>query len=86
MADELQARVAQSGIDGFNLMRTVTPESYVDFVDLVVPVLQDRGVYKRDYAQGTLRHKLFGEGAKLPTRHAGAARRYDAATAEEATA
>jgi FMN-dependent oxidoreductase (nitrilotriacetate monooxygenase family) len=86
VADELQARVAQSGIDGFNLMRTVTPESYVDFVDRVVPVLQDRGVYKRDYAEGSLRHKLFGEGAKLPTRHAGAARRYDAATAEEAAA
>jgi len=48
----------------------VTPESFTDFVDLVVPELQRRGVYKRDYAAGTLREKLYGSGRMLlPTDH-----------------
>ena len=43
--------------------------SYVDFV---VPELQDRGRYKTAYAEGSLRHKLFGQGDRLPARHAAA--------------
>ncbi|NUU03838.1 LLM class flavin-dependent oxidoreductase [Herbaspirillum robiniae] len=78
VADELEAWVADTGIDGFNLTRTVTPESFEDFVDLVIPVLQERGSYKRDYAQGTLREKLFGGGATLPTAHIGAGFRANA--------
>jgi hypothetical protein len=31
------------------------PETFADFVDLVVPELQKRGRYKLDYAPGTLR-------------------------------
>ena len=62
--------VDETDIDGFNLAYAVTPESFVDFVDLVVPELQRRGVYKRDYAPGTLREKLFGSGrARLPANH-----------------
>jgi FMN-dependent oxidoreductase (nitrilotriacetate monooxygenase family) len=72
VADELQSWVDETGVDGFNLSRTVVPESYEDFVDLVVPELQQRGVYKTVYAPGTLRRKLFGEGDHLPERHAGA--------------
>lgn len=72
VADELQSWVEDTGIDGFNLSRTVVPESYDDFVDLVVPVLQERGVYKTAYAEGTLRQKLFGQGDRLPARHAAA--------------
>jgi len=62
IADELQSWVEDTDIDGFNLSRVVTPEGLEDFVDLVVPILQERGVYKRDYADGTLREKLFGPG------------------------
>ena len=72
VADELQAWVDEAGVDGFNLSRTVVPESYEDFVDLIVPELQNRGLYKTAYAPGTLRHKLFGAGDTLPERHAGA--------------
>jgi len=75
VADELIAWVEETGIDGFNLSRIVTPESLEDFVDLVVPLLQDRGVYKRDYAQGTLREKLFGD-ARLPETHPAASHRW----------
>lgn len=53
----------------------MTPESFEDFVDLVIPELQTRGSYKHDYAPGTLREKLFDGGARLPQRHAGAAYR-----------
>ena len=67
VADELESWVAETGIDGFNLARTVTPECYEDFIDLVIPELQSRGSYKTAYADGTLREKLFGAGrAALP--------------------
>jgi len=70
VADELQSWMDETGIDGFNLTRTVVPESYEDFVDLVVPELQSRGLYKTAYADGTLRSRLFGVGDLLPERHA----------------
>ena len=48
IADELQSWTEEAGVDGFNISRVVTPETLEDFVDLVVPILQERGVYKRD--------------------------------------
>jgi len=73
VADELESWIAETGLDGFNLTRIVTPESYEDFIDLVIPELQRRGSYKTAYEHGTLREKLFEEGnARLPERHAGA--------------
>ncbi len=59
-------------VDGFNLAYAVMPETFEDFVDLIVPELQRRGVYKRDYRPGTLREKLFGAAARLPKSHPGA--------------
>ncbi|MEN4752044.1 LLM class flavin-dependent oxidoreductase [Pseudomonas sp. Ps21-P2] len=76
VADELESWIAETGLDGFNLTRIVTPESYEDFIDLVIPELQRRGSYKTAYEHGTLREKLFEDGdARLPERHAGAAYR-----------
>ncbi|MBO9135570.1 LLM class flavin-dependent oxidoreductase [Rhizobium sp. L80/93] len=72
VADELQDWIVEGEIDGFNLTRTVMPESYEDFIEYVVPALQDRGIYKTEYAEGSLRNRLFGEGNRLPSRHAGA--------------
>jgi len=72
VADELQSWIEETGADGFNLSRTVVPESYEDFVDLIVPELQNRGVYKTAYAEGSLRRKLFDAGDRLPARHAAA--------------
>ena len=69
VADELIAWVEQADVDGFILSRTVTPECFEDFVDLVVPELQRRGAYKEAYAAGTLREKLFGVGRLLPDTH-----------------
>ncbi len=69
VADELQAWVAEADVDGFNLSRTVAPECWVAAVDLLVPELQARGVYKTAYALGTYRHKLFGAGPRLKAPH-----------------
>lgn len=73
VADRLAAWVLDGGVDGFNLARTVAPESLRDFVDLVVPVLQERGHFKAEYAEGSLRQKLFGGSGRLPSSHPAAA-------------
>ncbi|MGQ3211870.1 MAG: LLM class flavin-dependent oxidoreductase [Shinella sp.] len=78
VADALEAWIAEGEIDGFNLARTVAPESYEDFINLVVPVLQERGRYKTAYGEGSLRSRLFGEGDRLPERHHGATYRANA--------
>ncbi len=69
VADGLARWMEEADIDGFNLTRLVAHESLEDFIDLVVPVLQERGLYKRGYGEGALRQKLFGGGNRLPDRH-----------------
>jgi len=69
IADTLTSWVEATGIDGFNLAYAVTPESFEDFVALVVPELQRRGVYKRDYRPGTYREKLFGRSPHIAPPH-----------------
>ena len=69
VADELQAWVEETDVDGFNLSSIVAPETFVDIVDLLVPELQARGLFKREYEDGSLRHKLFGEGDRLAEPH-----------------
>lgn len=71
VCDELISWVDEVGIDGFNLMRTVEPRGLNSFVDLVVPELQNRGRYKTEYVQGTLREKMGGR-ARLAETHHGA--------------
>lgn len=73
VADALVAWVSDADVDGFNLSRTVMPEGLDDVIALLVPELQARGLYKTEYAPGTYREKLFGEGPRLPNGH-GAAR------------
>ena len=76
VADELESWISETGLDGFNLTRIVTPESYVDFIELVIPELQRRGSYKTEYAQGTLREKVFHDTARLPSQHTGSTYRH----------
>ena len=73
VADELQSWIEEAEVDGFNLSRIVVPESYEDFIDIVIPELQNRGLYKTAYVEGALRRKLFGRGDRLPDRHAASA-------------
>ncbi len=77
VAEELIGWVEDTGVDGFNLAYAVTPETFTDFVDLVVPELQARGAYKTGYAPGTLREKLYGTGRhRLPDSHPAASFRH----------
>ena len=76
VADALMAWVDEADVDGFILSRTVTPECFTDVIDLVVPELQRRGVYKTAYAPGTLRAKLFDAGDRLLASHPAAAHRW----------
>ena len=75
VADLIEEWVADTDVDGFNLAYAVTPETFEDVVDHLVPELQRRGRYKMEYAPGTLREKLFGAGPRLPDAHAGARHR-----------
>lgn len=84
IADEMQAWIEETGIDGFNLSYTAMPASIQDFVDLVVPELQARGLYKTAYQEGTLRHKIFGKGDRSVVARALAQASLDADVAPEA--
>ena len=71
VADILQEFVEFSDADGFNLAYASTPASFEDVVEFIVPQLQKRGVYKNEYAKGSLRQKLFGKGDRLSSEHIG---------------
>jgi FMN-dependent oxidoreductase (nitrilotriacetate monooxygenase family) len=73
VAEELRAWVEETDVDGFNLAYALTPGTFADVADLVVPELQARGLFKHGYAPGTFREKLFGRGARLPSSHPAAA-------------
>ncbi|MFS2003165.1 LLM class flavin-dependent oxidoreductase [Duganella sp. CT11-25] len=60
VADQLEAWQDETGIDGFNLAFAVAHESMRDVVQLIVPELQRRGRYRKEYSAGTLREQLFG--------------------------
>jgi FMN-dependent oxidoreductase (nitrilotriacetate monooxygenase family) len=76
IADAIEGWVRETGIDGFNLRQFVTPGTIEDFVEYVVPALQDRGLYRTGYGDGTLRERFFdGGAATLPASHPGAAYR-----------
>ena len=69
VADALQDFAEYTDADGFNLAYATTPGTFEDVVRYIVPELQRRGAYKQEYAAGSLRHKLFGQGDRLPDWH-----------------
>lgn len=58
IADELQRWFLARGCDGFNVMPPYFPGALDDFVDRVVPILQERGLFRADYAGTALRDHL----------------------------
>ncbi|WP_145323778.1 LLM class flavin-dependent oxidoreductase [Paenibacillus xylanexedens] len=62
IADQIQEWYEGEAADGFNV-RTVVPNGLEDFVELVVPVLQERGLFRTEYEQDTLRGNL---GLEIP--------------------
>ncbi len=58
VADELAAWFQAGACDGFVLTPAHFPEALEDFVDGVVPLLRERGLFRTDYAGTTLRSHL----------------------------
>ena len=68
VADELERWIDVGGVDGFNLAYVVTPGTFEDFVDLVVPELRRRGRIEDAQDGATLRERLSGD-ATVPEWH-----------------
>jgi FMN-dependent oxidoreductase (nitrilotriacetate monooxygenase family) len=58
VADEMQAWLEGGACDGFVLAATHMPGTYEEFVRLVVPELQRRGVFRKKFTGTTLRENL----------------------------
>jgi alkanesulfonate monooxygenase SsuD/methylene tetrahydromethanopterin reductase-like flavin-dependent oxidoreductase (luciferase family) len=58
IADVLERWLVAGAADGFNVMPPFFPAQFDAFVDLVVPILQERGLFRTDYAGVTLRDHL----------------------------
>jgi len=58
VADRLEQWFAERACDGFVLSATHVPGAYEDFVAFVVPELQRRGLFRKDYTGRTLRENL----------------------------
>ena len=58
IADTLEEWFAGKAADGFNILPPYFPGAFDDFVDLVIPELQRRGLFRRDYQGNTLRDHL----------------------------
>ncbi len=72
VADELEAWITETGLDGFNLTYLSAHQTFADIVELLVPELQRRGLYREQYEAGTYREKLFAAGPRLSADHPGA--------------
>lgn len=75
VADGIAEWIDATDVDGLNMVRLVMPESLEGIVDHLVPELQNRGLFKAEYAEGPLRQKLTGR-ARLPETHPAARVRF----------
>jgi FMN-dependent oxidoreductase (nitrilotriacetate monooxygenase family) len=55
IADQLEEWFRSGAADGFNVMPPILPAGLSDFVDQVVPILRDRGLFRNEYEGRTLR-------------------------------
>jgi alkanesulfonate monooxygenase SsuD/methylene tetrahydromethanopterin reductase-like flavin-dependent oxidoreductase (luciferase family) len=58
IADQLEDWFVSGAVDGFNIMPPCLPGSLDDFVNLVIPELQRRGLFRTEYEGATLRENL----------------------------
>jgi alkanesulfonate monooxygenase len=58
VADEMEDWWRSKACDGFTLLQPVQPRGLREFVDLVVPELQRRGIFRKEYESSTLRGHL----------------------------
>lgn len=57
VADSLEEWFEEDGADGFNVNIDVFPEGLERFVDLAIPELQRRGLFRSEYSESTLRRR-----------------------------
>ncbi|AXG80913.1 LLM class flavin-dependent oxidoreductase [Streptomyces paludis] len=65
VADDIQRWFQEGAADGFNVMPDVLPSGFDDFADQLIPELQRRGLFRREYDDTTLRGHL---GLDVPDR------------------
>lgn len=58
IADQLEAIFLDEAADGFVISPAYIPGAFEDFVDLVIPELQRRGLFRKEYTGSTLREHL----------------------------
>ena len=58
VADQMEEWLETEGSDGFTIMFPYVPGGVDEFVDRLVPVLQDRGLFRKEYEGSTLRENL----------------------------
>ena len=58
VADQMEAWYRGRACDGFNIGTPVLPRSLGDFVDLVIPELQRRGLFRTEYQGTNLRERM----------------------------
>jgi len=58
VADQMQQWFEQGAADGFNFMAPALPGGLDDFLELVIPELQRRGLFRTSYSGSTLRSHL----------------------------
>lgn len=58
IADQLEEWFVSGAADGFNIMPAVISNGIRDFVDLVIPILQQRNLFRKEYEGQTLRQNL----------------------------
>lgn len=78
VADEMERWMRVADIDGFNIGHITVPGTWEDVVDLLVPVLRERGLYAPKGESGTMRERIYGSGrSRLPAEHVGSRYKYE---------
>ncbi|WP_339317587.1 LLM class flavin-dependent oxidoreductase [Paenibacillus sp. FSL R10-2734] len=67
IVDQLEEWFLNEGADGFNVMPPHFPEGFNDIVELVIPELQRRGLFRTEYESNTLRGNLGLSVPVVPT-------------------
>lgn len=80
VADEMERWICEADIDGFNICYVITPGTFEDTVDLLVPELRRRKLYPEQPDEPlTAREKMYGKGQKtLRDDHPGSKYKYAA--------
>ncbi|KAE8449347.1 hypothetical protein EG329_008248 [Mollisiaceae sp. DMI_Dod_QoI] len=84
VADEFERWVDEGGVDGFNIAYAITPGSFNDVIELLLPELRSRGLFWDDYEVpgGVYRENLYKEKGQtgLPSHHPAHGYRWKAET------